>query len=375
VKIKMVTTYLRSLYKSFVVNIVDVPSRLLSLFCFLLLLSFPITRPNEFLLFVLISANIMALFAASWDLLVGRCGQMSLGHALFFGIGAYTTALLYKFYKLPLWITIPAGMLVAVLVAVLIGFPALRVKGPFLALVTMAFPLILIGILFYFGDITGGENGIWGLPSLFPIKFFTEIGLPYSEALYQQKVAIYYLTFLLLAASAIVLYKIANSKIGIVFVSILDDDLASKACGINVTKYKLMAFAISALFASLAGGVNAHFIQSIGPMGSLSVTLSFTPVIMTIFGGIGTIYGPVAAAYIITLLDMYVLRIVVDVPDILHPLIFMVLVVVFIVKWPRGVARFVTDELDDLAEERELEQRGPHIWKKYRRKKGSASEG
>ncbi|MFQ5835801.1 MAG: branched-chain amino acid ABC transporter permease, partial [bacterium] len=356
----MVTTYLRSIYKSFAMNIVDVPPRLLALLCFLLLVSFPITRPSAFLLFVLTSTNIMAIFATSWDLLVGRTGQMSLGHALFFGIGAYTTALLYKFYGLPLLVTIPAAMLMGVLVAVLVGFPSLRVKGPFLALISMSFPLILTSLVFYFGEWTGGENGIWGLPSLFPMKFFTERGFPYFEALYQQKVAQYYLTLLLLLVSAIILYKIANSRTGIVFVSVLDDELASKACGINVTKYKLMAFAISALFASLAGGVYAHFITSIGPMGTLSVTLSFTPVIMTIFGGIGTIYGPVAATFIITILDMYVLRRIVDVPLEWHPLIFMIIVVIFIVKWPRGVARFVTDKLEDLAEERELEERGPH---------------
>ena len=370
----MVTTYLRSIYKSFVTNILDVPPRLLSLLFFLLLLFFPITRPDAFLLFVLITANIMAIFAASWDLLVGRIGQMSLGHALFFGIGAYTTALLYKFYGLPIWVTIPAGMLTGVLAAVLVGFPSLRVKGPYLALISMAFPLILTGIIHYFGDWTGGELGIWGLPSLFPIKFLTERGVPYFEALYQTKIAQYYITLLLLLVSAIIIYKIANSRIGIVFISILDDELASKACGINVTKYKLMAFALSALFASLAGAVNAHFITSMGP-GSLAVTLSFIPVTMTIFGGIGTIYGPVAATFIITILDMYVLRIIVDVPLEYHPLIFMTIVVIFIVKWPRGLARFVTDKLKDLTEEREIEERGAHIWKKYKRKKESTHEG
>ena len=372
----MVATYLRNIYKSFATNILDIPPRLLALLCFLLLLSFPITRPNAFLLFVLTTANIMAIFAASWDLLVGRAGQISLGHALFFGIGAYTTALLYKFYGLPLWVTIPLGMLIGALVAVLVGFPSLRVKGPYLALVTMAFPLILTGLIHYFGEWTGGEAGIWGLPSLFPIKFFTERGFPYFEALYQTKVAQYYLTLLLLLVSAIILYKIANSKIGLVFISILDDELASKACGINVTKYKLMAFALSALFASLAGGIYAHFITSIGPGGTLAVTLSFLPVIMTIFGGIGTIYGPVAATFIITILDLYVLRVLVDVPVEWHPLIFMTIVVIFIIKWPRGLARsIVEDVFDELSEEREIEERGKRIWKKYKRKKKSVHEG
>jgi len=364
----MVTTYLRRIYASFFTNIVDKPPRLLALLCFLILLFFPVTRPGPLLLFVLTYANIIAIFAASWDLLVGRVGQISLGHALFFGIGAYTTALLYKFYGLPLWATIPLAVLFGASVAVLLGFPSLRVKGPYLALVSMAFPLILTGVIFYFREWTGGENGIWGLPRFFPIEFFTQIGFTYSEALYQQKVAEYYLTLLFLLVSGILLYKIANSKIGITFISILDDELASKSCGINTTKYKLMAFAISACFASLAGAVYAHFLTAIGPMGTLSVTLSFLPVIMTMFGGIGTIYGPIAATFIIQTLDMYILRTVVDVPMEWHPLIFIIIVVIFIIKWPRGIARFVTDKLEDLQEARELEERDKHIWKREKKK-------
>jgi len=370
----MATTYPRRIYTSFITNIVDIPSRLVALLCFLLLLLFPVTRPGTLLLYVLTYTNIIAIFAASWDLLVGRVGQISLGHALFFGIGAYTTALLYKFYALPLWATIPLAILSGASVAVLVGFPSLRVKGPYLALVSMAFPLILTGLIFYFREWTGGENGIWGLPRFFPIGFFTQMGFPYSEALYLQKIAEYYLTLLLLLASGILLYKIANSKIGITFISILDDEQASKSCGINTTKYKLMAFAITACFASLAGAVYAHIITSIGPASTLSVTLSFLPVIMTMFGGIGTIYGPIAATFIIQTLDLYILRKVVDVPLEWHPLIFIIIVVIIIIKWPRGIAKFVTDKFEDLQEARELEERGKHIWKREK-KKSSISKG
>jgi len=287
---------------------------------------------------------------------------MSLGHALFFGTGAYTTALLYRFYRLPIVVTIPIGILVSVLVAVLVGFPSLRVKGPYLALVSMAFPLIGTGIVFYFRGYTGGEEGIWGLP-----KFFPDLGM------YEQRVAEYYLTLILLLISAVILYKIANSRTGIVLVSILDDELASKACGINVTKYKLMAFTISALFASLAGGVYAHFLTIAGPE-SLALTLSFLAVILTVLGGIGTIYGPIVGAYIYHITDRFVLT-EMNIPDAWHMLFFIVVVVIFIIKWPRGIARFVTDKLEDLSEERDIEERGPHIWKKYKRKKESANEG
>ena len=256
----MVANYVRRIYTNFATNVIDIPPRLLSLLCFLLLLVFPLTGPSVLLLYVLAYTNLVAIFAGSWDLLVGRVGQISLGHALFFGTGAYVTALLYKFYQLPLWVTIPSAVFVAVLVSLGVGFPCLRVKGPYLALVTMTFPLIFFSAILYFKQWTGGENGISGLPGFFSLQFFVERGFSYSAALYMQNVSEYYLTLLLLLVSGIILYKIANSKTGIVFVSILDDELASKASGINTTKYKLMAFAISACFASLSGAVFAHML-------------------------------------------------------------------------------------------------------------------
>lgn len=354
----MVAAYFRRAYSSFATYVFDVPARLLAFLLFVLLLVYPVTSPRLPLLFILTSANIMAIFAASWDLLVGRSGQISLGHALFFGIGAYTTGLLNYYFGLSLWVTIPLSTLAGVLVALIIGYPCLRVRGPYLALVTMAFPLILTGVIFYFKDITRGETGLYGLPRFFPFL-----------RMYQLQLAEYYFTLTLLLVSGVILYKIANSKTGIVLVSILDNELASKASGINVTKYKLLAFAISGLFGSLAGSVNVHLLQSgTANMATLTVTLSFMTVIITIFGGLGTIYGPIAAAYILTILDRYVLNTIVDVPTDWHMLIFILFIILLIIKWPRGIARFVTDKLEDLQEERELEERGEHIWKKYKKK-------
>lgn len=359
----MVRMYFRRIYKDFAQHILDVPSRLLALLCFPLLLAFPLTQTKVFPLLTMTIASLLAIFAASWDLLVGRTGQISLGHALFFGIGAYTTAMLTKFYELPIVVTIPLGMLTATLAAVLVGFPSLRVKGPYLALVSMAFPLIGTGIVFYFRDVTGGEEGIWGLPRFFP---------GYSR--FEQRTGEYCLALILLLISAIIVYKVANSKTGIVLVSILDDELASKACGINVMKYKLMAFAISALFAGLAGGFYAHLIR-VANYDTLGLNLSFTPVILTILGGIGTIYGPIVGSYIYHVVGTFVLDEMLSIPSAWHILLFLVVVILFVLKWPRGIARFVTDKLEDLSEEREIEERGPHIWKKYKRKKESTSEG
>jgi len=353
----MATTFLRRVYTNFATNIIDVPTRLLALMLLLLLIFLPLAQLGSYILNMLTLANILAIFAASWDLLVGRAGQISLGHAFFFGIGAYATALLELFYGLPPWVTMPIAMALGVLAALLVGFPCLRVKGPSLALVTMVIPLIAaqIVLLYALSPITGGASGV-------PVAAF----FPFLPIL-QQRVAEYFLTLMLLLVSGILLHKVANSKTGIVFVSILDDELGSKACGINVTRYKLLALAISALFATLAGGIFAHVVYVAGPA-TLGLSYSFLVIIITILGGIGTIYGPIAAAFILQILDRYVLTISVPVPPEWHLLIFIVVVVIIVIKWPKGIAKFVTDKLEDLQKARELEERGKHIWKTYRKK-------
>ena len=341
--------YLKRAYTSFATYVYDIPPRLLAFFVLILFVLLPMMQLDIYTIYTLTSASLMAIFAASWDLLVGRTGQMSLGHALFYGIGGYSTALLFQRFGWPFWITIPLSMLIGFAVALLIGIPCLRLKGPYLALVTMAFPLVLTSGVYYFRDVTGGEYGIHGLPSFFP-------GLPPVQRLLAQ----YYLALSLLAVSAIILYKIANSKTGMVFVSILDDELSSKASGIDVTKYKLIAFGISGLFASLAGCIQAHILRVANPP-MFSLTISIVPLIVTILGGIGTIYGPLVGTYIYFLLDRYVFTVVIPIDkweffgiEWIHVkfLIFVLIVVVFVLKWPRGIARTVVDKLEDLQEAR-----------------------
>lgn len=357
--------FLRRAYTSFTVHVFDIPPRLLALLLLLLFLGLPLTGLDIYTLGIFITANVFAIFAVSWDLLVGRTGQISLGHALFFGVGAYASALLFKYFSLPLWFTIPMALLAGFSVALLVGFPCLKVKGPYLALVTMAFPIILSAVIYSFAPVTGGEQGIINLPTFFPFPNY-----------FLRKLAEYYFTLILLAASAMIVYKIANSKTGIVFVSILDNELASKASGINVTRYKLLAFAISGLFGSLAGAVYAHLLTIANPP-TLLLTISFLPVILTILGGLGTIYGPIVGAYIYYILNNYVFERVITIPSLwqviivndfvqirfpihteyLMLLVFTAVVVLLVIIRPRGIARLVVDKLKDLEEARDIEER------------------
>jgi branched-chain amino acid transport system permease protein len=325
---------------------------MLAFLIFIILSLVPLTQLDLGILQKLTYMNIIAILAISWDLLVGRTGQISMGHAVFYGVGAYGAALLFKYFGWPAWMTIPISLLVGVGIAVAIGLPCLRVKGPYLALVTMSLPLAVTGFLFYFSDVFGSDIGI-PLPRMFP----SSIGFR------NQYVANYYLSFILMAISAVIIYRIATSKTGVVFVSLLDDELASKASGINVTKYKLMAFAISGLFGSLAGCVQAYFSTRVAPI-YFDVSISLLPIIVTIVGGIGTIYGPLVGTYIYYLLNEYVFPAIANTiapqysqyTSFISSIVFMSIVIIFIIRWPRGIARAIVDKLADIQEPREIEE-------------------
>jgi branched-chain amino acid transport system permease protein len=163
----------------------------------------------------------------------------------------------------------------------MIGLPCLRLKGTYLALTTLAFPIILKGIVFAIPDITGGELGVSGL-----------------DRLSGSRLTDYYITVALMLGLCTVMWKITNSNTGIIFHAIREDELAVRTAGINTTRYKLLAFCLSGFFAGIAGGLYAHFMRIAGPS-NLEVSMSFMVVIWAIFGGVVTIYGPVGAVFIL----------------------------------------------------------------------------
>lgn len=341
----MVLTHLRRFYSSFVANVVGRPLRLLALLLFLLYLLLPVVAIlPSWILLMLGMANVMAVYAASWDLLSGFTGQFSFGHVVFFGVGAYTVALAYKYYASPFWITIPLSVPIGFLVALLVGFPALRVKGPYLALLTLALPLLLHSVFLFFKDITKGYIGIL-VPSLFP-----DLGF------YERRVAEFYFTLIFLFVSGIILYKIANSEKGFIFVSILSDEVASEASGVNVTKYKLMSFAISGSFAALAGAVYVVLVRHVN-IEIFGLVLSFNAIVWTMFGGIGTIYGPIVGTLILQIIDRYVLSEIIDVPAEWRVLIYAILVIVVILLLPQGLVKFLGEKLEGLQKRKKPKER------------------
>ncbi len=166
----LVGFYFRKLFTLIRGEVLVLPSRIIvGLFVFVLL-GLPLISQDPYLIRIIILTSIFAILAASWDLLSGFTGQMNFGHALFFGVGAYTSAMLNIQVHIPPWGSVPLGAMVAVLAGLIIGIPCLRLKHTYLALTTMAFPIILLGIVFALPDLTGGELGISGLQRIYQLS-------------------------------------------------------------------------------------------------------------------------------------------------------------------------------------------------------------
>jgi len=302
------------------------PSRTAVLVWVLALLALPLVYGDAYVLRILTMTCIFAIFAASWDLLAGYTGQVNFGHALFFGAGAYTSALMSHKLGITPWATIWAGAAVAALFGFGAGYLCLRLRGSYLSLATLAFPLIALGLLFAFPDFSGGELGISGL-----------------RRLALTPVTNYYVAAVSMLAIVFGLWAIADSKFGIVLHAIRDDEVAARASGINTPRYKLTVFALAAAAAGFAGALFAHYLRVAGPS-TLEVALSFQVVIWGIFGGLATIYGPVAAVFLLYPLTEWLgsFRAFGE----LRLLIFASIVLLVLLFMPRGLAPWLRDKIE-----------------------------
>jgi branched-chain amino acid transport system permease protein len=307
-------------------EVLVLPSRALVLLWVISVVALPLVYDDPYVLRILTMTCIFAIFAASWDLLAGYTGQVNFGHALFFGAGAYASALLSLRLGLSPWVSVWVGAAVATLFGLLVGFLCLRLRGSYLSLATLAFPLIALGLLFAFPRFSGGELGISGL-----------------RRLALTPVANYYIVAISMLAIVFALWKLATSRFGIVLHAIRDDEVAARASGINTPRYKLMVFAVSAAAAGFAGALFAHYLRVAGPS-SLEVALSFQVVIWGIFGGLATIYGPVAAVFILYPLTEWFGGF--GMLGEFRLLAFAIIVLLVLLFMPRGLAPWVRDRIE-----------------------------
>lgn len=272
---------------------------------------------------------IYAIVALGMNLLVGFAGQISMGHAAFFAVGAYTTAFLTSI-GVPFWFTIPIGGILAVLVGIFIGLPALRMKGMYLAIATMGFGFIMEQIIHSWEYVTNGVNGRQLLrPTLGPIDF-------------SQDLFYFYLVLFALILGIVVMKNILRTPTGRALCAIRDSEPAAESMGINLAVYKTAAFAISALYAGIAGGLFGHHMLFVGPE-NFDVTVSINFLIMIIIGGMGSVHGSIYGAIFMTVLP----ELIALGKDLLPPqigqqaglqgLVYGILIVLFVLFEPLGI--------------------------------------
>jgi branched-chain amino acid transport system permease protein len=286
--------------------------------CILLLLIAP-KFLDDYFMYLINLACIHIILAAGLNFLTGCSGQVSLGHAGFYGIGAYTSALLIIKLKIPFWFSMPLGGLAAALVGFCIGIPALRLAGFYLALVTLGFNEIIHLVSVHWDSLTQGTRGLM-LPavSLGAYEFSSDNRFYY--------IILPITIFLLWVAR-----NLMRSKIGRALIALRESEIASQCLGMNTAKFKVIAFALSAFYAGLAGGIYGSWISYISP-DNFGLLESFLYIMMVIIGGLGSLIGSVIGAILFTLLPE-LLRAFKDLQDVIYG----ALLLVFIIFMPQGI--------------------------------------
>jgi len=281
----------------------------------------------EYFLHILVIAGIYVILTLSLNLIVGYTGLSALGHAAFSCIGAYTSSLLALRMGLSPWLGLIIGACIAAISGIIIGYPAIRLKGDYLALATFGLGVIIYSIAKNWVSLTRGPMGLPGIPGFSVLGFELAEIWPYLL-----------LVLFLVICTLLVIHRIVDSPFGRVLRSIREDELASRALGKDTNKHKLIVFSIGAFFAGIAGSLYAHYITFIDPS-SFTVMESITVLLMVIFGGMGSIRGSIVGATVLVVLPE-ILRFIgmpssIEAP--MRQMIYGFLLVVLMLRRPQGL--------------------------------------
>lgn len=281
---------------------------------------------------IMVFAGIYCLITIGLSILMGYAGQISLGHAAFFGIGAYTSGILTTKFGLDPWICMAVGALLASAVAVGVGAPSLKLKGHYLAMATLAFGIIINIVFREEVELTGGPDGMINIPRLqllgWKINSTTEF---------------YYLVWMITACAFIFTINILQSPVGRALRAIHTSEPAAAAMGVNISHYKIVVFVYSAALASLAGSLYAHYMNFINPS-SFDLFFSIKLIIMITLGGMHSIWGAFIGAILIAFLSLEWLHFFEEFEILVYGVILLV-VTIFLPDGLVGVPEIVRDRI------------------------------
>lgn len=300
-------------------------------------MALPLVVKLPYFLHLIILALIWVVLAQGQNLIQGFTGYVSIAQAGFMGIGAYSSTLLSVKWGWPVWLAMAAAPLMTALLAVLAGYPSLRVKGHYFAIVTLAYNMVIFIVLTTWSSLTGGEAGISNVPRPPDIGFG---GIVWSLG---DRVGYYYLVLIAAALATGLCALILHSRVGRVLVAIRQNEALIEAAGVQSWRYKLFAFVVSASLAGLAGALYAHFIGFLNP-DAFGVDHSLNAILAVILGGSGTLAGPVVGAFAVVFLPEYL-----RVAETYRLVIYGFILVAATIFMPRGLVPLLAQGLRALA--------------------------
>ena len=292
---------------------------------------------EDYWLHFLIIAILWAYLSQSWNIVGGFCGQLSLGHAAFFAVGAYTSTLLYVSYGVNPWFGILIGGFIGAGFGMFIGFLSFRygLKGPYFSLVTLAFAELL-RVITLSVDFTKGPLGVMiplsEHPGLINFQFTSKI--PY-----------YYIILIFMILLTVIVQKITKSKMGYYFISIRENEDAAEAIGVDTLIYKIKAISISAFFTAIGGSFYAQYIQYIDPGDTFGWHVSVEMILRTLIGGMGTVLGPLFGSLALSFISEITRALFGNIVPGIHMIIYSVILILIVLYFPKGIFVWVKEIL------------------------------
>jgi branched-chain amino acid transport system permease protein len=291
---------------------------------FALVALLPFVLTSRYHLNVMVFAGIHVLLALGLNLVMGYTGQVSLGHAAFYGVGAYGSGVLTTKLGMDPWLAAAAALGISMVIALAIGIPSLHLQGYYLSVATLGFGIILHIVFIEMASLTGGPSGLVGIPEL------SLFGVPLNTDL-----RYYVLVWLVVAVTVVGAFRLVDSRLGRALRAIGTDETAATLCGINTWAAKVQIFVIAAGIASLGGSLYAHYITFLSP-DSFGFMFSVELIVMVVVGGTRSIWGSVVGAVLLTVLPEY-LRVMKD----YDVLVYGAIVIVVVMWAPSGIAGLV----------------------------------
>jgi branched-chain amino acid transport system permease protein len=264
-----------------------------------------------------INVLLLATLAQGWNIIGGYTGYPSFGNSVFYGLGAYGVAIAMVQYHLPFWVGMLLGLGLGVVFAGLLGLAVLRLKGHYFAICTLGLALVMTAIVSNL-EIAGSNIGLV-LPLLRSEVLFYELALG------------------LLVLATLTIFWLSRSRFGLGLIAIRENEEGAAVMGVNTTLYKVLAFMLSASFTALAGGIYAYYITFIDPVGVFDIGLNVKMIIMAVFGGPGSVLGPVVGAFILSAISEVLATKVTSIAS----MFFGIVIVIAVMFMPRGIAHLV----------------------------------